>query len=379
MTNSDNILKQIAYIKNLIEKTLNLPVTVINSDHEDLLSNTIFNHDLLQQMDLNEPISLPQIELHSLGESFILISYIKDNEWMIGTFIVGPINYEKTSLNQLIHQAMLIYYLLYQKPLSFEAILEANFYHNEMIEEIEGKIQTDFTHIRIDDHIHEPFVPLHYERELLSYVKHGNTEKLIEIMDKLIPNQAAMDYLNENPIQILQAMLTTLMVLSIRTAMTGGLPTALAYKLITYYLKKIQKTSTIHQLNQLKMTILMDITSRMKKINTTKVSRPVSDTIFYIAKNLYQNISLTDICKALHFNPSYLSRLFKKEMNVTISEFILIEKIEEAKRLLILSDHSILEISILLHFTDQSYFTKNFKKVTGMTPKFYRNQHKLLT
>ena len=80
MTNSDNILKQIAYIKNLIEKTLNLPVTVINSDHEDLLSNTIFNHDLLQQMDLNEPISLPQIELHSLGESFILISYIKDNE-----------------------------------------------------------------------------------------------------------------------------------------------------------------------------------------------------------------------------------------------------------------------------------------------------------
>lgn len=378
MTNSDNILKQIAYIKNLIEKTLNLPVRVINSHHEDLLSNTIFNHDLLQQMDLNKPISLPQIKLLSLNESFILISYIKDNEW-IGTFIVGPISYEKTSLNQLIHQAMLIYYLLYQKSLSFEAILDANFYHTEMIDEIEDKIQTDFTHIRIDDHIHEPFVPLHYERELLSYVKHGNTEKLIDIMDKLIPNQAAIDYLNENPIQILQAMLTTLMVLSIRTAMTGGLPTALAYKLITYYLKQIQKTSTIHQLNQLKITILMDITSRMKQINTSKISRPVSDTIFYIAKNLYQNISLTDICEALHFNPSYLSRLFKKEMNVTISEFILIEKIEEAKRLLILSDHSILEISILLHFTDQSYFTKAFKKVTGITPKVYRNQHKLLT
>ena len=100
----------------------------------------------------------------------------------------------------------------------------------------------------------------------------------------MVPNQSTIDYLNENPIQILQAMLTTLMVLSIRSAITGGLPTALAYKLITYYLNQIQKTSTIHQLNQLKITILMDITSQMKQINKTKISRPISDTIFYIEK-----------------------------------------------------------------------------------------------
>ena len=137
-----------------------------------------------------------------------------------------------------------------------------------------------------------------------------STEILISSLKssiKLVPNQSTIDYLNENPIQILQAMLTTLMVLSIRSAITGGLPTALAYKLITYYLNQIQKTSTIHQLNQLKITILMDITSQMKQINKTKISRPISDTIFYIEKNLYQNISLTDICENLHFNPSYLS------------------------------------------------------------------------
>ena len=64
---------------------------------------------------------------------------------------------------------------------------------------------------------------------------------------------------------------------------------------------------------------------------------------------------------------------------MTISEFIMQEKIEEAKRLLILSNHTILEISSLLHFTDQSYFTKTFKKVTGVTPKVYRNRYKLLS
>ncbi len=322
MTNYDSSLDQIAYIKMLIEKTLNQSVTMINSDYKDLTSNTVFNHKIVNEIDFNHPSSNPQIKLHSLSESFIIIHYIKKNK-LIGTFIVGPISYENTSLNQLIHQAMLIYYLLYQKELSFEAVLEANFYSTEMFEEIEDKFQTDFTHLRIHDHIDGPFIPLYYERELLSYVKHGNTDKLIEIIDKLVPNQSTIDYLNENPIQILQAMLTTLMVLSIRSAITGGLPTALAYKLITYYLNQIQKTSTIHQLNQLKITILMDITSQMKQINKTKISRPISDTIFYIEKNLYQNISLTDICENLHFNPSYLSRLFKKEMNLTISEFIL--------------------------------------------------------
>ncbi len=66
-------------------------------------------------------------------------------------------------------------------------------------------------------------------------------------------------------------------------------------------------------------------------------------------------------------------------MNLTISEFITQEKIEEAKRLLIGSNHTLLEISNLLHFSDQSYFTKSFKKVTGMTPKVYRNRYKLLS
>ena len=42
-----------------------------------------------------------------------------------------------------------------------------------MFEEIEDKFQTDFTHLRIHDHIDGPFIPLYYERELLSYVKHG--------------------------------------------------------------------------------------------------------------------------------------------------------------------------------------------------------------
>ena len=105
MTNYDNSLDQIAYIKMLIEKTLNQSVTMINSDYKDLTSNTVFNHEIVNEIDFNHPSSTPQIKLHSLSESFIIIHYIKKNK-LIGTFIVGPISYENTSLNQLIHQAI---------------------------------------------------------------------------------------------------------------------------------------------------------------------------------------------------------------------------------------------------------------------------------
>lgn len=56
-------------------------------------------------------------------------------------------------------------------------------------------------------------------------------------------------------------------------------------------------------------------------------------------------------------------------MNETIGEFILREKVEEAKRLLMVSKHSLLDISVLLHFNDQSHFTKVFKQFVGLTPK----------
>lgn len=378
MTHFDTELNRIAYIKNLIEQTSNLPISILNCKQENLFSDFIIDDYILNQLDLTKTYPTPQIKLCSLDEIYMFISYIKESE-LIGTFIVGPISYKKISLNQLIHQAMLIHNLIYHEPITFEEVFKENFYDEQLIEQMENKLQSDFTHIRIDNQIHEPFVPLHYERELLSYVQHGNISELIKILDKLAPSQATLHHLNEDPIRVMQTVVITLLILASRAAMTGGLPTALAYKINTCYLEKIQKTTDIHQLNQLKMTCLIDLTSRINQINTNETSRPVSDTIFYITKNLYNNISLNDICEALHFSPSYLSRLFKKEMSVTISEFITQEKIEEAKRLLIGSNHTLLEISNLLHFSDQSYFTKSFKKVTGMTPKVYRNRYKLLS
>lgn len=77
-------------------------------------------------------------------------------------------------------------------------------------------------------------------------------------------------------------------------------------------------------------------------------------------------------------NANYLSELFKKEVGISTSEYIQSEKIEEAKKLLAFTNYFLLNISLWLNFHDQSHFTRVFKKITGLTPKQYRDKNSAL-
>ena len=74
-------------------------------------------------------------------------------------------------------------------------------------------------------------------------------------------------------------------------------------------------------------------------------------------------------------NPSYLSKLFAKEMKMPVKAFILQAKISTAQNILIFSDFPISEIAASLGFSSQSAFTAAFHRLTGMTPMRYRNQY----
>ena len=72
---------------------------------------------------------------------------------------------------------------------------------------------------------------------------------------------------------------------------------------------------------------------------------------------------------------SYLSRLFKKETGDSVSAYIRLQKIEKAKNLLRYSDYSIIDIANRLSFSSQSHFIQQFRELTGITPKKYRDNN----
>jgi two-component system, response regulator YesN len=92
----------------------------------------------------------------------------------------------------------------------------------------------------------------------------------------------------------------------------------------------------------------------------------------YVSLRLDKRITLEEVAEHLHLNPSYFSRLFKKETGETFIEYVTRMKIERAKELLDQTGQSVGKICELLGYDNQSYFIKIFKVHTGVTPVEYR-------
>lgn len=93
----------------------------------------------------------------------------------------------------------------------------------------------------------------------------------------------------------------------------------------------------------------------------------------YIMEHLHERIGLAEIAEEFHVSPNYLSQLFKKYMEVGISEYISQQKIGASKELLKQPDLKIYEVAEQFGFESAFYYSKVFKKVTGISPKDFRN------
>ncbi|NQX67805.1 helix-turn-helix domain-containing protein [Paenibacillus alba] len=98
----------------------------------------------------------------------------------------------------------------------------------------------------------------------------------------------------------------------------------------------------------------------------------VLDACQYVSLHLNKKISLDEVSEQLFLNPSYFSRLFKKETGETFIEYVNRMKVERAKELLDQTNLAVSKIGESLGYDNHSYFIKMFKSVAGMTPLEYR-------
>lgn len=101
----------------------------------------------------------------------------------------------------------------------------------------------------------------------------------------------------------------------------------------------------------------------------------IRNTVDYINLHLADPIALSDIAKAVHISPSYLSSLFKDFFQVSLWNYIISKRIERAMLLLMDKDnqYTILEIALQCGFNNTTNFNRAFRKHTGLTPSEYRN------
>ena len=92
----------------------------------------------------------------------------------------------------------------------------------------------------------------------------------------------------------------------------------------------------------------------------------------YVDMHYTEQISTGDVAQYFHMDPSYISRVFKKNFNKNIKDYLTEKKMEKAKWLLENTDLKIYEVSDASGYADYFYFTRVFRKLTGITPTEWR-------
>jgi len=132
----------------------------------------------------------------------------------------------------------------------------------------------------------------------------------------------------------------------------------------------INSAQTIDEALNIFTDIIMEINKKMGR--QKYLSKGVNDCLQYIQQNYSSGISIKDLSERLGFTPNYLSNLFRKEMGIYLLDYINKLRVEKAKELLNNTNMKSYEIAEKVGFKDDSYFSRVFKKFTGLRPNEFR-------
>lgn len=222
-----------------------------------------------------------------------------------------------------------------------------------------------------------PHRPLEVEYSFYNAVSSGDMEyvrKNIEKSDFINPE--GMGILSRNALLNLKYHFIVTTAMITRHCVEAGMELEKAYRLSDFYILKMDSLQTKEDIANLHESMALDFTGKMVLLKKNAViSKSITMCIEYVYNHIHDKITIEALAKYTGLSSSYLSRLFKKELGISVSDYIREKKIDKAQNLLKYSDFSMVEIANYLSFSSQSHFIQTFVKLAGLTPKKYRDSH----
>ena len=255
-----------------------------------------------------------------------------------------------------------------------EQIIETNCLNHDHT----GKVQKHFNDILFENHEnnvhHNP-----YDQEMREFGSIENGD-LIQLEKSLQEDyDGTIGTLAKDPLRNLKNLGIVLVTLASRAAIRGGLSPEISFSLSDSYIQQIEECKDLalvaplaHKAEFQNAEMVHEIKEKQKGILKKQKNPRINKCKDFIFSHLHDRITLEDLAAEADCNPNYLSQLFKECEGISISGYILQEKINRAKNLLIYSDYSYIEIATYLGFSSQSHLGTQFKKHTGYTLRQYR-------
>ena len=238
-------------------------------------------------------------------------------------------------------------------------------------EQTTNNFNSDIEKMQAQQAIHNT---LALEQTIVNFVRRGDTVALKDLIDG-IPAVRAGILADDQLRQLKNTFIVTATLVS-RGAIRGGMDIDDALSLSDAYIQKCELLNNMERITNLLYHMVFDYAGRVEKLRIGKTpSKLVLDVTNYVHHHLSEPVSIEEMAQALYMNRSWMAVKFKQETKMTLTDFILKEKTEEAKRLLRYTDKPITAISAYLGFSSQSHFSHVFKKYTNSLPNEYRKRY----
>ena len=212
------------------------------------------------------------------------------------------------------------------------------------------------------------------EQTIMNFVRHGDTA----VLKEWLKNAPAIrpGILSSDTIRQLKNTFIVTATLVSRAAIRGGMDVNDALSLSDAYIQKCELLYSVESIENLQYHMVFDYTERVEKLRLGKTpTKLLTDVANYVQKHLTEPVDIDALSKAMFISRTHLAVKFKKETGMTLTDFVLKEKIEERKRLLRYTDKPVAAIAIYLGFSSQSHFANVFRKYANSSPNEYRLKH----
>jgi AraC-like DNA-binding protein/ligand-binding sensor protein len=212
--------------------------------------------------------------------------------------------------------------------------------------------------------------PLYKEKELIDVMSVGDRKNAQRLLNEIL---GYIFFATGGNIDIIRTRVAELIVqLSRAAALNGGVNRQKIMDISVEYMKTIWTMESIDDISSWMSRILSSFTQMVFSTKEIKHIDVIQKVVSYINSNYMNKISLDDIAKEGFLSSSYLSKLFKSEMKMNLSTYINNVRVEKSKLLLLDDSLSIMDVAMMVGFEEQSYFSKVFRNVTGVSPGKFR-------